>query len=350
MLKKIMIIVVVIILAIPVIFISVGAYLSGPSYKGPVSDHFDGKKFINPGGIQQQGLGSVLKWMLNRERGPWKEQKTADYGKRPVSREKETIRITFVNHSTFLIQVDGLNIITDPIWSTRTSPFTWAGPKRMRLPGIRFEDLPRIDAVLISHNHYDHLDLPTMRTIFGGHHPRIITPLGVKEFLDQESITGATDMDWWQEQRLSDSVSVQCVPAQHFSARGAFDRNETLWCGYVIKTSKGNIYFAGDTGYNENTFKEVGERSGKMQVSLLPIGAYKPNWFMAPVHTSPEEAVKIHFDVRSEKSFGIHFGTFPLGDEGQEDPVLDLRRACAKYNLNENQFTVLKEGEAYIHE
>jgi L-ascorbate metabolism protein UlaG (beta-lactamase superfamily) len=337
-----------IIILIPVIIIAAGAYFSAPVYKGPVSDHFDGKKFINPGGIPMKGLPDVLKWMMERKKGEWKEDKTEAYGNRPLQWEKESIRITFVNHSTFLIQVDGMNILTDPVWSTRTSPFSWAGPKRMRLPGIKLEDLPRIHTVLLSHNHYDHLDLPTMRTVFGAHHPKIVTPLGVKAFLDSESISGSTELDWWDEIKLNDSISVLCVPAQHFSARGMFDRNATLWCGYVLKTSKGNIYFAGDTGYNDKTFKEIGEKAGAMKVSLLPIGAYKPEWFMSPVHVSPEGAVKIHLDVKSGTSIGTHFGTFSLGDEGREDPANDLKAALSKYNLNENQFVTLKEGEGRV--
>ena len=350
MIKRIMFILAFIVIVIPVIFISVGFYVSAPKYSGSRSDHFDGKKFINPAGVQAKGLKEVFMWMINRKRGEWNENKTESYGRRPLSREKETIRITFVNHSTFLIQVDGLNILTDPIWSKRTSPFTWAGPKRMRLPGLKFEDLPRIDAVLISHNHYDHLDLPTMRTVFGSSHPKIFTPLGVKAFLDSESISGSTEMDWWDEISLNDSVKLISVPAQHFSGRGMFDRDATLWCGYVLKTTKGNIYFAGDTGYNDRTFKEIGERCGKMRASLLPIGAYQPRWFMSPIHTSPEEAVKIHFDVKSTTSIATHFGTFPLADDSFEDPVNDLRLALARYNVNENQFLVLKEGEVEIIE
>lgn len=329
----------------------IGASISAPVYKGSASDHFDGKQFINPGGVKAKGLKEVFKWMMNRERGKWIENKTEVYGKHPLSIEKENIRITFVNHSTFLIQVDGLNILTDPVWSKRTSPFSWVGPQRMRLPGIKFEDLPRIHAVLISHNHYDHLDLPTMRTIFGANHPQIITPLGVKAFFDKESITGANDLDWWQEIKLNDSVSVQSVPAQHFSGRGMLDRDATLWCGYVIKTSRGNIYFAGDTGYNETTFKEIGERtSGGIKISLIPIGAYKPEWFMSPIHVSPEEAVKVHLDVRSQSSIGMHFGTFPLADEGYEDPIVDLNEALKKYNIPHEKFVVLKEGEVKIYE
>ena len=338
------------IIAVPAIFALTGIYISAPRYQGAVSDHFDGKKFINPGGIEAKGPKEVLQWMLNRNRGPWVENIEPQQGSHPIGREKEQIRITFVNHSSFLLQLAGLNILTDPIWSKRTSPFSWIGPKRMRVPGLEFEDLPRIDAVLISHNHYDHLDLPTLRVISGSFHPRIFTPLGVKKFLDDENISGAADLDWWDEIAINDSVSIQAVPAQHFSGRGIRDRDATLWCGYVLKTPRGNIYFAGDTGYNENTFREIGERCKEIKVALLPIGAYKPEWFMSAIHTSPEQAVKIHLDVGAEVSIGMHFGTFPLADDGMEDPVNDLKIALAKHQVNEDRFVVLKEGQPFIVE
>lgn len=334
-------------LAVAVIVI-VGASISGPKYQGSATDHFDGKKFFTPNAREPEGFNGMLKWMLNRDRGAWTEDLTPSYGTRPLAFEKDNIRITFINHSTFLIQVDGVNILTDPIYSKRASPFDWAGPKRMRLPGIKFEDLPRIDAVLISHNHYDHLDIQTLRTIFGAHHPKFITPLGVKALLDAETITGATDLDWWQQADLKNAVSVTAVPAQHFSGRGFFDRDATLWCGYTIKTSKGVLYFAGDTGYNDKLFKDIGEKSGPIKISLLPIGAYKPYWFMSAVHTSPEDAVKAHIDLKTQHSIGIHFGTFPLADESYDDPVRDLSNALAKYNVRESEFVTLERGEVKI--
>jgi L-ascorbate metabolism protein UlaG (beta-lactamase superfamily) len=348
MIKRIMIVVLAVIVGLPLLVVALGTYLSTPGYRGAVSSHFDGKRFINPQGIQPKGTGDLMKWIFNRDRGKWKEGDQAGYGKRPVGSERDGIRITFINHSTFLIQVDGMNILTDPIWSQRTSPFTWAGPKRKRNPGIRFEDLPRIDAVLISHNHYDHLDIATLRTIFGSFHSKVFTPLGIKEYLDSESISGATDMDWWDNAPLSDSVTIHAVPAQHFSGRGLMDRDKTLWCGYVITTSRGNIYFGGDTGYNDSTFKEIGTKFGSIQVALIPIGAYKPMWFMSPIHVSPEEAVKIHFDIHSKTSIGIHFGTFQMADDGLEDPANDLRLAREKYKVPSDRFIVLKEGEPYI--
>ena len=325
--------------------IGFGFYLSGPKYKGPVSDHFDGKQFSNPTGLKAKGLGDVLQWMLKRKQGPWKENKEIPFGDKPVSTSDE-LRITYVNHSTFLIQVAGINILTDPVWSERTSPFQFAGPKRMRPAGIKFEDLPKIDVVLLSHNHYDHLDLPVMRKIFQLHKPKIVTPLGVKAFLEQNNISGHGDLDWWDEITLSDSLKVQAVPAQHFSGRGTFDRDATLWCGYVIKRKEGNIYFVGDTGYNEKTFKEIGERCAPMAVALVPIGAYKPQWFMSPIHCSPEEAVKIHLEVKAKVSIADHYGTFPLADDGEDDPKVELIKALEKLNVPKEQFLLLKDGQA----
>jgi L-ascorbate metabolism protein UlaG (beta-lactamase superfamily) len=220
----------------------------------------------------------------------------------------------------------------------------------MRPAGIRFEDLPRIHLVALTHNHYDHLDLNSMRLIFGAHHPKIIAPLGVKALLEEHYITGSIEGDWWEEFSVSEKVKIQLVPAQHFSGRGFLDRDASLWCGFVIKTSAGNIYFAGDTGYNANTFNEIGARCTPLRISILPIGAYKPDWFMSPIHVSPEEAVKIHRDVRSPISIGMHFGTFPLADDAYDDPVRDLERAKAAHRLRPEEFFVLEPGEVWVSE
>lgn len=329
-------------------FLIVGMMISAPIHKGNATDHFDGKKFINPGNVQAKGLTDVFQWMIQRKQGPWTEKKEATYGEKPAAVINHGIKVTFVNHSTFLIQVAGVNILTDPVWSERTSPFQFAGPKRMRPPGIRFEDLPKIDYVILSHNHYDHLDINTLKDIYKTHQPEIITPLGVKSYLDDNNITSATDLDWWQEISISDSLSIQSVPAQHFSGRGISDRDATLWCGYVIKNHQGNIYFAGDTGYNEFTFKEIGERCAPISVALVPIGAYKPVWFMSPIHCSPAEAVQIHFDVNASQSIATHFGTFPLADDGDDEPGIELKAALKQANLAAEKFLVLKEGEGRL--
>jgi L-ascorbate metabolism protein UlaG (beta-lactamase superfamily) len=214
----------------------------------------------------------------------------------------------------------------------------------MRPPGIRFADLPPIDVVLLSHNHYDHLDLDTIKNLHNKFHPNIFTALGVSSFLEKHGIGKSVDMDWWDEQPLGKDLKIVALPAQHFSGRGTFDRDATLWCGFGIKRRQENIYFAADTGYNETSFKEIGRRLSPIRVSILPIGAYKPRWFMSPIHVSPDEAVKIHLDVRSKTSIGSHFGTFPLADEGREDPAIDLKKAMKEMNIPEEEFIVMQEG------
>lgn len=334
-------------LAVAAIFlaasIAVGYYLSEPGHKGPRTDNFNGKRFINPGRVKSKGFLDVIRWMSQRRQGEWRTQMHLPPGEKPVDKVESGLRITFVNHSTFLIQVDGLNILTDPVWSERTSPFTFAGPKRMRPPGIRLADLPDIHVVLLSHNHYDHLDIFTVRHLVKKYNPKFILPLGVGGFFRKQGLGNYEELDWWQVASINDSLQVESVPAQHFSGRGTFDRDATLWCGFVLKRRGGNLYYAGDTGYNDSTFKEIGERS-QPQTAIIPIGAYQPQWFMRPIHCSPEEAVKIHLDLKASKSIATHFGTFPLADDGFADPVADLQRALEKLAVDSERFVVLKEG------
>ncbi|TGE13994.1 twin-arginine translocation pathway signal [Hymenobacter elongatus] len=323
----------------------VGCSLSAPRYSGPRSDHFDGKQFRNIGGVRaQEGMKPLLKWMLHREKGPFPERPDLPYGPKPPTRVGPgELRVTFVNHGTFLLQVDGLNILTDPIWSERTSPYQWAGPKRLRPPGLRFDELPPIDVVLISHNHYDHLDVETLRRLAARDQPRIFAGLGVRQFLTEQGIPNATDMEWWQQLPLSPQIRLACVPAQHFSGRGLRDRDATLWAGYVLQTTAGNLYYAGDTGYGD-FFRAIGQRFAPIRLAILPIGAYRPQWFMAPIHISPAEAVQAHLDLGARQSIGTHFGTFQLADDGLTEPTTDLRLALEKKEVPDSTFLVLPEG------
>ena len=304
--------------------------VASPRYRGPVTDHFDGERFHNhQSGWQTEG--SFLKWQMTKKPGPWRTWIESQPGPKPETRVDDQsaggrIRVTWVNHATMLVQMDGVNILTDPIWSERCSPVSFAGPKRRRAPGIRFEDLPPIDAVLVSHNHYDHLDLPTLRRLEGS---RIFTPLGNSALMARHGVGGATDFDWWQEAPLSNRVKVTLVPAQHFCARGLSDRNQTLWGGFVISGPSGHVYFAGDTGWGKH-FAEIGEKFGAIRVALLPIGAYLPRWFMKPAHISPDEAIDAHHALRARTSIAMHFGTFRLGDDGETQPVDDLKKALAE--------------------
>jgi len=310
---------------------------AAPRWRGPVTDHFDGQRFHNhEAGWQTEG--SFLKWQATRQRGEWPEHPEATYGPPPPERvDGGRLRITFINHSTTLIQIDGVNILTDPVWSKRVSPVSFAGPQRHRPPGIRFDDLPPIDLVLVSHNHYDHLDVATLRAIG----QPIVTPLGNAALLRRHGIRPAIDLDWWQTMQAN-GIDVTVVPARHFSARSFGDRNRNLWGGFVISGPSGNIYFAGDTGWG-NHFAEIGRRFAPIRAALLPIGSYLPRWFMHPAHIDPAQAVDAHFALGAQTSVAVHFGTFALGDDGEYDPVRELHDALAE---NGNPpFLVLDQGE-----
>lgn len=316
--------------------------VAGPHYHGPLSDHFDGRQFHNQD-VSRQEEGSFLKWRLTREPGVWREWVDAPPGLKPPGRvDGGRVRVTFVNHATMLIQIDGVNILTDPIWSERCSPVSFIGPKRHRPPGIRFDDLPPIDVVLVSHNHYDHLDVATLRAIQARHRPVILTPLGNGELMKRHGVMGARELDWWQSVRISPRVEIIEVPAQHFCARGISDRDATLWGGFVIRAASGVVYFAGDTGWGRH-FAQIAERFGPPRVAMLPIGAYLPRWFMKPVHIEPAEAVEAHRVLGATTSIPMHYGTFNLGDDGELQPLDDLRAAIAANGAR--GFRVLDFGE-----
>jgi L-ascorbate metabolism protein UlaG (beta-lactamase superfamily) len=301
--------------------------------------HFDGKRFYNPDAQQAPGLLDVMRWKLtSRPESSPTFIPDVEQSIPPARVDGDGLRVTLVNHSTVLVQHRGSNILTDPIWSERASPFSWIGPRRRRNPGVRMEDLPSVDAVLISHDHYDHLDLPTLRLLAADRRPAFIVPARVGRLLRAANIGPVRELDWGQSLSLPNFV-VHCVPALHFSSRGIWDRNKTLWCGYVIESQDRLVYFAGDTAFGPH-FNRIRERFGAPHLALLPIGAYEPRWFMSPVHMAPEEAVKAHDVLRAKTSIAIHHGTFQLADEGIDAPRKELL-ACAQ---NES-FLVLKNGE-----
>lgn len=328
-------------------FLVVGYVISEEGHAGPVTTHFNGKRFFNETGVKVKGFAALLKWQRTRLPGPW-TYREGNSNPPPPDRVTVGVRITLVNHSTFLIQYEGLNILTDPVWSERVSPFPWAGPKRMQPPGFSLERLPTIDLILLSHNHYDHLDLETLKFIVQRDHPRLTLPLGVGKLLTKHGVENFVELDWWEVDDRLTAVKVTSIPAQHFSARGTFDRNNTLWCGFVIQWESRKIYFAGDTGYNTWSFKEIGKRIGPVDISIIPIGAYKPEWFMSPIHCSPSEAVMIHKEVQSRRSIACHFGTFPLADDGENEPIEELKVALSKENISLSEFMVLDNGEAFL--
>ena len=324
-----------------------GKIFSGPNHQGPSSDHFDGKHFVNLPATQHGGLREFLRWQMHRQQGPWQSRDNpATTTGKPVARVAAgQLRVTFVNHATVLIQQDGLNILTDPMWSKRASPVSWIGPGRHHPPGIEFDDLPPIDVVILSHNHYDHMDLPTLRRLQDKHQPRFFVGLGNGALFVDAGIGPVSEIDWWGSLPLSNEVTLTGVPAQHFSNRGLFDRDGTLWLGYVIKGPAGVTYFAGDSGQGPH-FAEIRQRLGAPRLALLPIGASRPEWFMEAVHISPAQALQAHDLLGARTSLAVHFGTFALGDDGQDEPVQALDAALAQRPEPRPRFWHLAPGEA----
>lgn len=313
-------------------------------YTGPVTDHFDGTHFSNPLPTPTRGLKDVLRWRFTSRSERWPQNVPTERAV-PPARSGQT-RVTLVGHATMLIQTGGLNILTDPVWSDRVSPVGFAGPRRVCPPGIAFADLPPIDTVLLSHNHYDHLDLATLKRLVKRDGPRIITPLGndaiVRRAIPRARVEAG---DWWDGYRLGAGVEATIVPAQHWSSRGLRDARHALWGGFMLRGVDGLVYFAGDTGYgNGGLFRELRLRFGAPDLALLPIGAYAPRWFMADQHTAPEESVQILLDMDAKRALGIHWGVFPLSDEGRERPREDLALALAARQIASERFFAAEPG------
>lgn len=317
---------------------------SAPAHDGPVSDHFDGATFHNREPFEHGSIAEVVRFLSTREPGPWPEWVDAAPGPAPPERVAfGDARVTFIGHATMLVQVDGVNVLADPIWSNRSSPVGFVGPHRVRAPGLRFRDLPPIDAVIVSHNHYDHMDLPTLVSLERAHDPVFVVPLGSKRLLAANGIHRTVELDWWQLTQVG-RLRIHAVPAQHFSSRGVCDRNKVLWAGYVLDGSGGPIYFAGDTGWGPH-FEQIRARFGRPRLAILPIGAYLPRWFMKPIHIDPREAAMAHQVLGAHTSVGMHFDTFALADEARGQAPKDLRRATRELGIDDGDFWVLDFGE-----
>ena len=324
-----------------------GCALLTPIYLGPRSDHFDGIHFHNYEPTRVGAAGDAFRRVNPfRAQGRWPswEEVATDTPPRRVGSGE--VRVTFVNHATVLIQTDSLNILTDPVWSTRIGPFHGIGVKRHRPPGIRFEDLPPIDVVLLSHDHYDHMDVPTLRRLARRFHPRILTGLGNAEYLAVRGVTGGENLDWWQDATLAPNVQLTAVPARHWSARGIDERDRTLWLGFVIDTPEGAIYFAGDTGYGRFLTK-IHDRFPRIRLALLPIAPERPRTSLEARHMSAGEAVRAARFLGARTAMAIHFGTFRQGDDADGEPVDSLRAALATLGKGrcEKWFWALRNGE-----
>jgi L-ascorbate metabolism protein UlaG (beta-lactamase superfamily) len=311
------------------------------------SSRFDGRRFHNPGRSASRGIGEVLRWQMTADRRPWPARiALAREGVLPSGLPDAHAAATFVNHATFVLQLGGLTLVTDPVWSERASPVRFAGPRRVHPPGIRLEAIPRVDLVLLSHNHYDHFDRPTLERIEAEHEAPIVTLRGNEAYLRRHDARRVRAIDWWQSVDVA-GLRVTATPAQHFSGRGLFDRDRALWGGLVVEWDGPTVFFAADTGYWSH-FREVRDRFGTVGLALLPIGAYEPRWFMGPAHMNPADAVRAHLDLGGPPSVGMHFGTFRLTDEGWDDPPRALAAALDQSRVDPARFRVPTPGETFV--
>jgi N-acyl-phosphatidylethanolamine-hydrolysing phospholipase D len=347
-------------LAVAVPAIAVAALLTGASnvnpYYDPAKPHHrpEGFQNLDPAAWMPRPFGEFFRWRRERA-GLDIPAPKADLS--PIAPDLGFIRssrnhfsVTWIGHATALVQLGRTNILTDPHFSERASPVQWAGPKRWQPPALGIDQLPHIDIVLISHNHYDHLDEDSVRALNeqAGGPPLFVVPLGVERWLEGEGIGNTRALDWWDSMQVGD-VTVHLTPVQHWSRRTLADTNTTLWGGFVVEgESHGEpkrIFFSGDTGYSKQHFAEIGTRFGGVDLALIPIGAYEPRWFMRQQHVNPEEAVRIHRDIGARLSIGIHWGTFQLTDEPLDQPVSDLAAARERLGVGAREFIALRHGE-----
>lgn len=319
-------------------------------YNGPVTDHFNGREFFNPDGVEPASFTDLLRWQFGGGRAKWPAEWPSPHGQaQPEARvDGERIVVTMVGHASLLIQVAGLNIVTDPVWSPRASPFSFAGPKRVNAPGIAFEHLPKIDVVLLSHNHYDHMDAATLERLKQAHDPVVVTPLGNDAIL-QKAVPGIRTevLDWGGAHGMS-GVTIHAEPAHHWSARGTGDRRMALWCAFVIETPAGKIYFAGDTGFHEGrNFRAASEKHGRFRFAMIPIGSYEPRWFMEPQHQNPDQAAEAFKLVGADFAGGMHWGTFQLTNEPVTEPRDLLLAALDREGIARDRFRPMLPGEVW---
>jgi L-ascorbate metabolism protein UlaG (beta-lactamase superfamily) len=319
-----------------------------PYYRGPKSDHFDGLRFHSPDEPPTRSLAELAWVTLVKARQRWPA--VAGEAGRDVPPERvDTLRLTLIGHASMLLQVAGLNLLVDPVYATSIGPARFGGPRRAQPPGVRFEDLPPIDAILVTHNHYDHLDGPTVARLWRRFGPRVIAPLGNDAIIRRyDRAIPVETYDWGGKAALSERLAVHLEPAFHWSGRGFRDRRMALWCSFVLTGAGGGVlYHVGDTGYGDGgIFPRIREAYGPPDVALLPIGAYEPRWFMQAQHVNPEEAVRIMLDCGAGRAFGHHWGTFQLTHEPAEAPAADLARALAAHGLPPERFQALRPGQS----
>lgn len=311
------------------------------------SDHFDGSRFFVPHVRTARTFADFLRWRRERRAVPWPASLPLGRHPPPPSAVPPGhVAVTMIGHATFLVRTEHTVWVTDPVFTSHAGPFGRLGPRRVRRPALDSGALPGLDFVLVSHNHYDHLQPASLRAVTRRGTPHLIVPLRVGEFMTRRGFQHVHELDWWQSISVG-SATITCVPAQHFSARTPWDRNATLWCGYLVRDGPTTVYFTGDSGYGPH-FADIGARVGPVDVALLPIGAYEPRWFMQPMHMNPEEAVRAFHDVHARTGIAMHYGVFHLTDEGIDDPTRALEAARAAAGVRPDDFRVLDFGETAV--
>ena len=318
-------------------------------YQGPESGHFDGERFFNPGS-RQAAHGSPARffnrWAAADDRAAWPQHVPVTPTVPAQRVNGSEMRATWIGHATVLVQTQGLNILTDPVWSERASPFSFIGPKRVRAPGIRLADLPKIDLVLISHNHYDHLDLATLKQLWERDRPKIVTGLGNDAILAAEGIEAAA-ADWSRQVPISPVATVELLRNHHWSSRRGVDRNRALWSAFSVRLPGGAIFFAGDTGWGDGSWVEAAARRGPYRLAIIPIGAYAPRDFMKNNHIDPGEAIGIFERLRPQMALGIHWGTFQLTFEPIDEPRQRLEGLKRARGIAPERFIATEVGRPF---
>jgi L-ascorbate metabolism protein UlaG (beta-lactamase superfamily) len=335
-------------------------FLDRVYYRGPASGHFDRERFFNPDAPPPSSRGRrnfLSRWSSNEERAAWPERVPVRPTVPPARVEGGAMLVTWVGHATVLVQTEGLNILTDPIWSDRASPFSFVGPRRVRAPGVRFEDLPKIDLILVSHNHYDHMDLPTLRRLWRRDRPLIVTSLGNDTIIAAAGVR-AVARDWGgrvpvrparrrADGAVAGAVEVIVERNHHWSSRWFTDRNRALWSAFTIVTPGGNVFFAGDTGWGDGSWVRGAARHGPFRLAIIPIGAYEPRDFMRSHHVNPEEALAIFETLGPARALGVHWGTFQLTFEPIDEPPRRLAALLRQRDIDAGRFVAVEAGGGF---
>ena len=324
-------------------------FLDRTYYRGPASDHFDGARFFNPDpepprrGRRASFFG---RWARSGERATWPDHVPVQPTVPPRRVDGGAMQVTWIGHASVLVQTEGLNILTDPTWSERASPFSFVGPRRVRAPGVRFEDLPKIDLVLVSHNHYDHMDLPTLRRLWERDRPLIVTSLG-NDTIIRGGGAEAVARDWGGRVRVRDGVEVVVLRNHHWGSRWFTDRNRALWSAFAVRLPGGNLFFAGDTGWGDGSWVREATAQGPYRLAIIPIGAYEPRDVMQSHHVNPEEAMAIFETLRPQRAIGMHWGTFQLTFEPIDQPRERLAALRRARGLAPDRFVAVEAGQGF---